>query len=452
MGKAPCGLNFATTSNVRTGVPRQAGGCIIEQRPGSTGPGHNFVGGLMRLPLFAFIAFLTLLSWPAAGQTVTGTILGVVTDPSGAIVPGATVTAASQSTGFTRADTSDAEGNYRLTFLPLGVYRLEVKSAGFERMVREGVEVQADQRVRADLALAVGEATQTVEVTAGVPLVQTSDATVGDVIDHQRIVDLPLNKRNFVDLVQLTAGVTPGRAADYGGETAIDNFRGRFVFSANGQRTTTNNFILDGVDNNANLFNAGGVVMAPVIDAIQEFKVSTANFSPEFGRAAGAVVSVQTKSGANQIHGSLFEFLRNSELDANTFFNNRAGQPKPPFRQNQFGFTLGGPIVKDRTFFFGDYQGFRVRDTKNFVSNVPTALERQGDFSAAAFGTIYDPATAAAGASGGLVLQPFPGNRIPSQRFDPVAQQIVSLDALPNTNFGALASNFINNPALRRTD
>jgi hypothetical protein len=389
---------------------------------------------------------------PAVAQTVTGTILGLVADPSGAVVPGAAVTATNQSTGFTRTVNTDPEGNYRITFLPLGTYRVEARSAGFERMLRDAIDVQADQRVRVDFALAVGEASQTVEVKAGTPLVETSDATVGDVIDSRRIVELPLNKRNFVDLVQLTAGVTPGRAADYGGETAIDNFRGRFVFSANGQRTTTNNFILDGVDNNANLFNAGGVVIAPVIDSIQEFKVSTANFSPEFGRAAGAVVSVQTKSGTNQLHGAMFEFLRNSDFDANTFFNNRAGQPKPPFRQNQFGFTVGGPIRKDRTFFFGDYQGFRVRDTKNFVSNVPTAAERLGDFSAAGFGTMYDPATAASNGSGGLTLQPFAGNRIPSQRFDPVAQQIVSLYAPPNTNFGALASNFVNNPALRRTD
>src|SRR5260370_17988194 len=193
----------------------------------------------------------------------------------------------------------------------------------------------------------------------------------------------------------------------------MEYFRGRLVFSANGQRTTTNNVILDGVDNNARLCNAGGVVSAPVIDSIQEFKVSTANFSPEFGRAAGAVVSVQTKGGTNQLHGTLFEFLRNSDLDANTFFNNRAGQLKPPFRENQFGCTVGGPIVKDRTFFFGDYQGFRVRDTKNFVSSVPTAAERQGDFSAPGFATIYDPSTAVASASGALTLQPFPGNRIP---------------------------------------
>ena len=397
------------------------------------------------LPLF-------LVALPAAPQTVTGTILGVVTDPSGAVVPRAPVIATNQATGFIRSGASDEVGNYRLSFLPLGAYRVEAKMAGFERTLREGINVQADERVRLDFTLTVGESNQTVEVKGGSPLVQASDATVGDVIDSRRIAGLPLNKRNFVDLVQLTAGVTPGRAADYGGETAIDNFRGRFVFSANGQRTTTNNFILDGVDNNANLFNAGGVVIAPVIDSIQEFKVSTANFSPEFGRAAGAVVSVQTKGGTNQLHGTLFEFLRNSDLDANTFFNNRAGQPKPPFRQNQFGFTVGGPIRKDRTFFFGDYQGFRVRDTKNFVSSVPTVQERQGDFSNSLFGAIYDPASAAPNGNGGITLQPFPGNRIPAQRFDPVAQQVLTLYAAPNTNLGALAANFVNNPSLKRTD
>src|SRR5260370_5483434 len=193
----------------------------------------------------------------------------------------------------------------------------------------------------------------------------------------------------------------------------MEYFRGRLVFSANGQRTTTNNVILDGADDNARLCNAGGVVSAPVIDSIQEFKVSTANFSPEFGRAAGAVVSVQTKGGTNQLHGTLFEFLRNPDLDANTFFNNRAGQPKPPFRQNQFGGTVGAPIIKDRTFFFGDYQGFRVRDTKNFVSNVPTVQERQGDFSSSLFGVIYDPPTPAPTGTGAVGLQPFSPTRHP---------------------------------------
>ncbi len=401
----------------------------------------------------AFFLLLAAACLTAEAQTVTGTILGIVTDPSGAVVPGASVTATNRATGFSRSAKTDRDGNYLITFLPLGAYNVQASSGGFERTVRENIAVQADERARVDFALKVGAATQTVEVSEGTPLVQTSDATVGEVVDSKHISDLPLNKRNFVDLVQLTAGVTPGRPADFGGDGTIDNFRGRFVFSANGQRVTTNNFILDGVDNNAALFNAGGVVIAPIVDSIEEFKVSISNFSPEFGRAAGAVMSVQTKAGSNQLHGTLFEFLRNNVLDSNTFFNNTAGQPNPPFHQNQFGFTVGGPIVKNRTFFFGDYQGFRVADTYNFVSNVPTLQERQGTFTGGPYGTIYDPATAVANSSGGLTLQPFAGNTIPAPRLDPVALKILTLYPLSNTGAaGALASNYINNPVLNRND
>lgn len=389
-------------------------------------------------------------AWP---QTVTGTILGVITDPSGAVIANGQVTAINGAMGFKRSATTDNEGNYMLTFLPLGSYRVEISVPGFERTVREGIEVQADERIRVDIKLSVGQANQTVEVKAGAPLLETADATVGEVVETKQITDLPLNKRNFVDLVQLTAGVTPGRPADFGGDGTIDNFRGRFVFSANGQRVTTNNFILDGIDNNAALFNAGGVVVMPVVDSIQEFKVSISNFSPEFGRAVGAVVSVQTKAGTNRFHGTLWEFLRNSDLDSNTFFNNAASQPNPPFRQNQYGFTFGGPIIKNRTFFFGDYQGLRVADTYNFVANVPTIPERQGLFTGSPFGPIYDPATAASTGAGGLTLQPFAGNRIPGSRLDTVAAQIMSLFPPPNTGAaGALASNFINNPVLTRND
>ena len=207
------------------------------------------------------------------------------------------------------------------------------------------------------------------------------------------------------------------------------------------------------MDNNAALFNAGGVVIAPVIDAIEEFKVSISNFSPEFGRAAGAVMSVQTKAGSNQLHGTLFEFLRNNVLDSNTFFNNTAGQPNPPFRQNQFGFTVGGPIIKNRTFFFGDYQGFRIADTYNFVSNVPTLQERQATFTGGPYGTIYDPKTAVPNGSGGLTLQPFAGNAIPSQRLDRLPSRSSVSILLPNTGApGALASNYITNPVLDRID
>ena len=402
---------------------------------------------LMTAVLLSAVAAIS----PAAAQTVTGTILGSVSDATGAVIPGAKVTAANPNTGYSRPVNTDSVGNYLLTFLPLGAYEVVATAPGFKQTRRAGITVAADERVRVDLTLEIGDAAQTVEVTGGAPLVQTSDATVGEVVDSQRIMDFPLNKRNFADLVQLTSGVSPGRAGEFGGETTIDNFRGRFTFNASGQRSTTNNFILDGVDNNANLFNAGGVVIAPVVDSIQEFKVSTANFSPEFGRAVGGVVSVQTKAGTNSLHGTVFEFLRNSALDANTFFNNRAGVKKPPFRQNQFGFTAGGPIRRDKTFFFGDYQGFRVRDTRSFLASVPTVAARQGDFSGRLYQRVYDPATAVPDGAN-IRLDPFPGNRIPAARFDAVALDAGKLYADPNTNLEGITSNFINNPNLTRTD
>jgi hypothetical protein len=405
----------------------------------------------MRKALCAFVFVFVAAQFPAAAQTVTGTILGSVLDATGAVIPAAKVTVTSAGTGFTRTVEADEVGNYLVTFLPLGSYEVVALAPGFKQTRRPGITVAADERVRVDLTLQVGDATQTVEVTAGAPLVQTSDATVGEVVNSQQITDFPLNKRNFADLVQLTSGVSPGRAGEFGGETTIDNFRGRFTFNASGQRSTTNNFILDGVDNNANLFNAGGVVIAPVVDAIQEFKVSTANFSPEFGRAVGGVVSVQTKAGTNALHGTVFEFLRNSALDANTFFNNRAGVEKPPFRQNQFGFTVGGPIRRDKTFFFGDYQGFRVRDTRSFLASVPTAAAKQGDFSGPLYQRIYDPSTARPDGAN-IRLDPFPNNRVPLNRQDPIAIEASGLYPEPNTNLGGITSNFINNPNLTRTD
>lgn len=414
-------------------------------------PGISGRGG-MRIAGVVLLLCPLLVPSSSVAQTVTGAILGAVTDGSGAVVPAAEVVGANTETGFSRSVRTGADGNYRLGFLPPGVYRVSASAAGFKHTVRENIRVSADERIQLDVPLQVGEASQSIEVTGGPPLVQSNDATVGEVVDSTRISDLPLNGRNFVDLVQLTAGVSPGRPAEAGGETTIDNFRGRFTFNANGQRSTTNNFILDGVDNNANLFNSGGVVIAPVVDAIQEFKVSTANFSPEFGRAAGAVVSVQTKSGGNRLHGNLFEFLRNSDLDANRFFNNRAGVSRPPFRQNQFGGTVGGPIRRDRTFYFADYQGFRVRDSLTFVSNVPRPDALQGDFSSSAFRTIYDPATALPDGAGGVRLEPFAGNLIPAARFDPVAAVLKKFYPAPNTNRAGTVLNYINNPGIKRSD
>lgn len=394
---------------------------------------------------------IALSATSALAQTVTGTVLGTVTDSTGALIADAEIHLLNSETGIVRTTRADAAGNYQISFVPPGSYEVTATRQGFRQTVRKGIIVAADTRVKIDLALTIGEVSDRVEVSADIPLVQTADAAVGEVVTGQQITDLPLNKRNFMDLVQLTSGVAPGRMSEAGGVSTIDNFRGRFTFNANGQRSTTNNIMLDGVDNNANLFNAGGVVIAPVVDAVQEFKVTTANFSPEFGRAAGGVVSVQTKSGTNDLHGTVFHFLRNSAFDANTFFNNRAGAQKPDFRQNQFGFTLGGPVIRNRTFFFGDYQGFRVREGQSFLSSVPSLAARNGDFSDSAYRTIYDPATAS-GSPGNLTLQKFDGNRIPVERMDPVARQLLALYPVPNTNLNSLANNFVSNPKLTRRD
>lgn len=404
-----------------------------------------------RCHVVACLAIWALVLSPLPGQTVTGTVLGAITDSTGAVVPGAEIRLSNPDTGAVRTVQADQSGDYQVPFVPPGTYEVTATQQGFRQTVRKGVAVAADTRIRVDLALTVGEVAESVEVRADIPLLQTADAAVGEVVSQQQITDLPLNKRNFMDLVQLTSGVAPGRMSEAGGVSTIDNFRGRFTFNANGQRSTTNNIMLDGVDNNANLFNAGGVVIAPVVDAIQEFKVTTANFSPEFGRAAGGVVSVQTKSGTNDVHGTVFYFLRNSAFDANTFFNNRAGARKPDFRQNQFGFTVGGPVVRNKTFFFGDYQGFRVREGNSYIASVPLPEARNGDFSRSLYRTIYDPATAS-GPPGNLTLQPFPGNRIPLDRMDPVARQLLEFYPQPNTNVNALANNFVNNPKLKRRD
>ncbi len=393
-----------------------------------------------------------LISLALYGQTVTGSLVGVVSDISGAVVPGAKVAASESRTNFTRSITTDSSGNYSIPLLPVGIYDIHVTAPGFKEFVRRGIELNADTRIEADASLTLGDASERVEVTADAPLVVATDATMGQVIDTRRIEELPLNGRNFAQLIQLTSGVTNGRPGEVAGNTVIENFRGTFTFNANGLRSASNNYLIDGVDNTEGLFNAGGVVIEPVIDAIQEFKVSTTNMPAEFGRTAGGVVSIQTKGGTNQFHGALFEFLRNDAFDASTFFNNSAGGSKPPLHQNHFGGTLGGPVVHNRTFFFVDYQGYRVTEGLTYLGSVPTLRARSGDFTGSGYPTIYDPATAAPDGKGGVTLTPFAGNLIPANRLDPVARAIVNLYPLPNTNPGSTTLNFLNNPLRQRQD
>ncbi len=399
-----------------------------------------------RVWLAGLAAFLLLAGpAPAFAQAVTGTLLGTVSDSTGAVVTGAKVTVTNEETGFTRTATTDAIGEYTVPSIPTGRYTVLSEMQGFKAAALSGIQVGVDQRVRIDVALEVGAMTESVTIEASTPLLQTSSSELGTTVTNQEIEALPLNGRNFVSLTRTVPGVSrgnPGANIDGAGSLA---WRASASFSANGQRARDNNYMLDGVDNNETWLQT--VVIFPSVDALDEVKLQTSTYSAEFGRSLGGVVNLQIKSGTNTYRGSVFEFHRNDALDANNFFNNRAGREKPDFKQNQFGFTIGGPIFRDRTFFFGDYQGHREQQGQTFLSTIPTAAMRAGDFSEISR-VIYDPTT-------GL---PFAGNRIPAERIDPIARNIFSmLYPEPNTAGrraanGQVIDNYLINPVKERED
>jgi hypothetical protein len=386
-----------------------------------------------------------LLPVALAAQAVTGTILGTITDSTGAVMPGATVTLRNLGTGLTRTMTTDAAGEYTAPSLPTGKYSVTAELSGFKTSTVPSVDLGVDQHVRMNLHLEVGAVEESVTVTGVSPLVQTSSSELGTTVGTEQIQTLPLNGRNFVNLTRTVPGVVrgiPGANIDGAGSLA---WRASASFSANGQRPRDNNYMLDGVDNNETWLQT--VVLFPSVDALDEFKLQTSTYSAEFGRSLGGVVNLQIKSGANALHASGFEFLRNSAFDANNFFNNRAGRPKPDFSQHQFGGTAGGPIVKDKTFYFFDYQGFRVNQGLTYLSTVPSTKMRAGDFSELNR-VIYDP----------LTHLPFPGNVIPQQRWDPAAKSILNL-LIPEGNTagvvsstGQIINNYLLNPTLERQD
>ena len=350
-------------------------------------------------------------------QVDTATITGTVTDPSGAAVVGARIRAVSQTTRLDYEVLSTDSGVYVITALPVGVYDLEAGGQGFQSIRRPNIILNAGTRARVDIQMALGQVTEVIEVTGEVPLLEAETSNLGQVIENRTITQMPLNGRNYQDLAILSAGVLPSRAQNF-----VED-----AFSANGAGFDQNVFTLDGADNN-NYFS--GIVVAsnqsvkPSIDAIQEFKLETHNYGAEFGRGGGAVVQVTTRSGTNELHGTLFEFLRNDKLDANNFFN--SGRPKPPYRQNQYGGTLGGPIRRDRVFFFGSFEGTNIREKLTRLSTVPTPSQLAGNF--AGLPTIADPATQTATGA----RSPFPDNVIPATRFDPVAAQVLALYPAPN--------------------
>jgi len=366
---------------------------------------------------FTLLLLLTFSAGPAFAQQVTGSLRGEVLDPSGAGVPSAEVTASQVETGLTRTTVTDRHGAYVLVLLPVGHYRLEASAQGFRKFAQEGITLGVNEAANIPIRLTIGSSTQLVQVQANAGLIQTSNTTLGKTIGEREILDLPLNGRNFTQLGLLQPGVvpiTPGLAQAGG------SLREGQAYSVNGLRPESNNFLIDGASN----FNAvdGGFVLKPPVDAIAEFKILTNTANAEFGGAAGSTTNIVTRSGSNRLHGAAWEFLRNENLDAANFFENAAGFTKSEYRQNQFGGTLGGPIRKDKTFFFGYYEGFRNRqgETINGV-RVPSALERQGDFSES--GPLFNFF-----APGGPA--PLPGSKVPF--IDPTAQNVLELYPLPN--------------------
>ncbi len=393
----------------------------------------------------------------ALAQVDTGAIQGIVTDASGASVPGAKVTILNEGTSLQQVKETREDGSFIFTPVRIGAYTVEVEAKGFQKSRRTKVEVNIQQQVVTNFTLSPGELTTTVDVKDSLPTLQTTNGSVGEVITAKTINDLPLSGRNYNFLARLTAGVTHPQPEGRG-------LNATGWFAANGTRPAQNNFLLDGIDNNSNnvdFLTGAAYVLKPPVDAIGEFKLQTSSFSAEFGRAGGAVLNASLKSGSNALHGSVWEFLRNDKLDAADFFQNANGQKKGAFKQNQFGLTVGGPIKKNKFFFFADYEGTRIRQAVPTQATVPTAAERasgytdfsdliqlQGgsrtDLAGRTFpsGTIFDPSTTKT-VTGGWTRDPFPGNVVPRARLNPNAVKVLEL--LPAaTQSGYLNNYFIN--------
>ncbi|MGA1369809.1 MAG: carboxypeptidase regulatory-like domain-containing protein, partial [Blastocatellia bacterium] len=331
-----------------------------------------------------FFLLLTGVGGPIFGQTAQ--VTGRITDAAGAVLPAAQVTITNQRTGLIRESVSNNEGNYTLPLLPPGEYRLVVRKEGFKPTVRPNIVLNLEQVARFDVSLETGAVTETVTITSSGPVLERETTSVGQVVENKTIVTLPLNGRNYSQLVALMPGATPNQ-----GSRATDGV------SLNGNRSFQNTYLIDGVDNNNYILGVdtnSTQALRPSVDAIQEFKVESANYSAEYGRSAGGIISLAIKSGTNEFHGSAFEFFRNDKLDANNWFANRARLRRPPLRYNQFGGTIGGPILRNRTFFFASYQGTRDKRSRTATTTVPTPAMISGNFGSI---NIFDPASVASG-------------------------------------------------------
>lgn len=384
------------------------------------------------------LALVVLLaSLPAAAQQGRGTISGTITDASGASVPAANVRIVNTATNAATAVVSNDEGYFTAPALPVGIYSVTAEKTGFKRLAQSNITLQVDGRISLNLVMEVGATAESIEVTAEAPLVDVGSATVGKVVENRRIAELPLNGRNALALVMLTPGVKSQAGPTNSG--FVDRGTALSAISINGGPSSLNSFILDGGNNNSAYL--ADVNVNPTVDAVEEFKVQSNTMSAEFGFTAGGVVNIVTRSGTNQFHGSGTYFVRNDAFDARRAYT----ASKEVFRYHQYGGTIGGPIKlpklydgKDRSFFFFNYEGWQNKRNRSNILSVPIEEQRNGNFSRLfnANGTlipIYDPATTVANPNGsGFIRQAFPGNIIPSNRLDPVSQQMLQFFPLPN--------------------
>jgi len=391
----------------------------------------------------------------ADAQTPSGEISGTIVDGSGLPVPGVTVTLNNVATNVARVVQTNESGLYVISAIPPGTYDLKAELTGFSTVERKAIVVQVGSASRISFTMEVGNLSETLEVKAGAPLIQTENAAISTVIENRAIVELPLNGRNYLQLASLIPGATTNGPSSSQGKQRMGGQRNSFALNVAGQRVHYNHYSLDGVENTDLNFNS--YMLLPSVDALEEFNVVSGLFDAEYGRAI-AQVNVSTKSGSNQFHGTAFEFLRNSALDAKNYFDRRDAEI-PPFKRNQYGGTVGGPVIvpkvvdgRNRLFFMFNWEGLRETKSLTATPSLPLTAWRSGDFSGLrdASGNlipIYDPATRVFDAAGNVLQAPtaFPGNRIPANRIDPVSQKLLAYFPLPAQEIAG--PNYVNNEA-----
>ncbi|MEO7142027.1 MAG: carboxypeptidase regulatory-like domain-containing protein, partial [Bryobacteraceae bacterium] len=383
-------------------------------------------------------AILIVLATAAAlscfGQAFTANLTGTVSDPKGGAMPQVTIKIRNVANNDTRQTATNSDGRYTFSQIAPGGYELTAEAAGFKTYVQRGITLVANQSGEADFAMQLGAVTQEVDVSAAVAQVDTQTANQSVDMGTHTVEELPANVRNPFVLVQATAGVVSVRTGI--STAAQDQNQNRFAM--NGGRDESGLILEDGVPSTSG--DWGGLIIAPSVDSVQEMQIIRNSYEAQFGRSGGGVVSLVTKGGTNEYHGTLFEFLQNDKLNANSWSNDRVGAKKTVFQSNQFGGNFGGPVWKSKkVYVFGNFEGLRQGSAATYVTSVPTALERTGNFSDyfnanGSPSLIFDPSTTQPNPSGtGFVRTPFPGNIIPASRFDSIAQKVIGLYPLPNT-------------------